>query len=398
MKGNTDSRRADNLSACRKFCFILISIILVIIILEVGLRLLDYTFRPDDQSVVDTKMLLSPYRDKPWAEKYFTEMHQREIQYEPYYGWSLKPFTGEHVNIDSAGLRKTWNRDFDQGVTPDTIYIFGGSTIWGGGSRDDYSIPSYLSKFLNEKGYRVHVKNYGVTGHVFTQEVVRLMMLLREGHRPDHVIFYDGTNDVYSAFQSGVAGTFQNVARTRERLAHKTGWNEVRTSITKPLREHSWIYRGVRKLVAMVWPRPAPHETAEYYSPEKLNHLADNICKAYWQSMDLLDHLARQYDFKYICFWQPVAFLEKELNPEESASDNRLADSALAELFQNTNELMATSAEARFFNITNIFSARNTTYYVDFCHLSEEGNEVVARSISNILEKEIFTHGKAGNN
>ncbi len=44
---------------------------------------------------------------------------------------------------------------------------------------------------------------------------VRLVLLLREGHRPDYVIFYDGANDVYAAYQAGRAGAVQNTDRMR---------------------------------------------------------------------------------------------------------------------------------------------------------------------------------------
>ena len=40
--------------------------------------------------------------------------------------------------------------------------------------------------------------------------MMELFLQLREGNIPDLVVFYDGVNDVFSAYQQGKAGIPQN--------------------------------------------------------------------------------------------------------------------------------------------------------------------------------------------
>ncbi len=90
--------------------------------------------------------------------------------------------------------------------------------MWGYGVRDDSTVASLLSKRLAEKtGYNAEVFNYGQIGYVSTQEVLLLYELLGQGLRPDVVVFYDGINDSFTAYQSGIAGLAQNESfRVRE--------------------------------------------------------------------------------------------------------------------------------------------------------------------------------------
>jgi hypothetical protein len=47
-------------------------------------------------------------------------------------------------------------------------------------------------------------------GWVSTQSVIMLLRQLQHGNIPDVVVFYDGVNDTYAAYQQGFAGWPQN--------------------------------------------------------------------------------------------------------------------------------------------------------------------------------------------
>ena len=97
------------------------------------------------------------------------------MQWEPYTYYTRKPFSGSYLNIDAHGWRRTWNLPATQ---PVEIYMFGGSTTFGIGARDDYTIPSILSKMLAQVfPGQIQVTNYGRPGFVSTQEMI---LLLRE--------------------------------------------------------------------------------------------------------------------------------------------------------------------------------------------------------------------------
>ena len=89
------------------------------------------------------------------------------------------------------------------------VFLFGGSTMWGMGVADSNTIGSYLQNQLAEMSDElVAVYNFGQPGFASTQEVIELMLQLRDGNVPDIVIFFDGVNDIWNAYGSGQAGGY----------------------------------------------------------------------------------------------------------------------------------------------------------------------------------------------
>src|SRR5262245_53510985 len=145
----------------------------------------------------------SYYASQAWARQYWREFSlSRPQQFRPYVIWRRAPFKGQFININQDGIR----------LTPGTacsadsykVFAFGGSTMWGTGSPDWGTIPAYLqADFSALRAGPVCVMNFGETAFVSTQDVIELIMQLQSGNVPDLVIFYDGVNDVYAAYQSG---------------------------------------------------------------------------------------------------------------------------------------------------------------------------------------------------
>jgi len=150
-----------------------------------------------------------------WMFEYYAEFRivEKSSVWTPYaYARSI-PFEGKYINVNKDGLRVTWNEsvvDHADDQPPVRVFIFGGSTMWGWGARDDYTIASYLSKILHGQGYQVEVTNYGQMGYVNTQEIITLLRYLQRGEVPDIVLFYDGLNDVASANHNRAAGLSRN--------------------------------------------------------------------------------------------------------------------------------------------------------------------------------------------
>ncbi len=216
---------------------ILLTTILLIAVLE-GFSFLGITaYRyVSTQGASDSRVNNEVYDNCSWADEYFKESRQCRTQYIPYIGWSRVEYSGKYVNIDENGLRYTWNSKNSSNDTV-KIYFFGGSTTWGTGARDNYTIPSLVSKYLFENNINAEVTNYGETGFQNTQEMIFLMMELRRDNKPDIVIFYDGVNDVYSAYQHKKAGLPQHGAV----LASK---NKYINHVVSMYTEHSYFWKG----------------------------------------------------------------------------------------------------------------------------------------------------------
>ena len=95
--------------------------------------------------------------------------------------------------------------------------MFGDSTIFGEGARDDYTIPSQLRRMLEAASYCAKVTNFGQDAYVSSRELLMPQVQLRRGKLPDLATFYDGINDSESARMQGEAGlAFYEESRRKE--------------------------------------------------------------------------------------------------------------------------------------------------------------------------------------
>jgi lysophospholipase L1-like esterase len=399
FKGKTPEGR-------KRLAFGFISLLLVILVVETGLHIIDLAVHRSDEEatdeVADSRVLLSPYEGKEWAHAYWKEFSELSSQYEQFIGWRRTEYHGQYINLDDCGARKTWNPERSDGEAPSTIYMFGGSTLWGAGARDEYTIPSFLSKLLQNSGYNFAVTNYGQAAYTFTQEIIHLILLLRDGQRPDYVLFYDGVNDVLGTELSGTPGSTVNLELIRAALksSPKTQPTQsisyvILNRVRELLAEHSMIYEAIGNIPGVevtVDPQTQAPFKSQQFSDEDLRLLSEGTAEYYMTSMELLDQLAQAYGFNYICYWQPVTFLESELTEEEAKliAPYRLYRRNLGNLYRMTyDSLFAKSVPPRLFDITDSLSGRTKTYYIDFAHMSEEGNEAVATRVFELF-KDLF--------
>lgn len=92
------------------------------------------------------------------------------------------------------GRRLTWR---PPEIPRRTVWVFGGSTAFGLGQRDDHTIASELARAAWADGVALDVVNWGVHGDVHWMEWNRLRDALARGEAPpDLVLFYDGFNDL----------------------------------------------------------------------------------------------------------------------------------------------------------------------------------------------------------
>lgn len=117
---------------------------------------------------------------------------------------SITQFTGvEFSDMESPylnivdGRRITWRPGTDGCGTPVKVWMFGGSTLFGVGMRDEHTLASALAKAASRSGLNLQIENFGVPGDVAWQENRRMVAALSHSQeRPELVVFYDGFNDL----------------------------------------------------------------------------------------------------------------------------------------------------------------------------------------------------------
>src|SRR3990167_2158302 len=140
-------------------------LIICIIIFDLVNRTVFYFRYTSPKEARDSRQDLSVFKNVDWTEEYFQEFKKLGYTYESYLGWKCKAFKGKFFNVSSEGVRKTSNPNGLDKSKAKLVYCFGGSVLWGMGARDDYTVPSLISKLLNKDEEQYYVINYGQPGY-----------------------------------------------------------------------------------------------------------------------------------------------------------------------------------------------------------------------------------------
>jgi lysophospholipase L1-like esterase len=327
------------------------------------------------------------------------------LDWSPYVHWRTVPQQGRHVNVDARGIRRTVQPTVPADSPARTIYMLGGSTLYGAGQRDAGTLASTLAARLAEAGIDgVEVVNLGASGYVFTQEVIDLMLRLRAGERPDIVVFYDGINDVFAALQNGAPGLPQNEAvRRRDFQLGRALYNWRRDAaadigaFVTALQALSQRMQFIERLRA---PGPA-HEARGVPAPAAL---ALDMVRSHVATARLVEALAREHGFQAFYVWQPtIHTTRKSLTPQERDLIGRIGASPLhrraadlhAHLREPLDVAMAELVGDRFIDLTSVLDGETRRLYTDVIgHTVEEANGPIAGAILERLRP--LLNGTAG--
>lgn len=321
-----------------------------------------------------------------WIEPYFSEWWESySVDWKSYVYWRRRPYTGEFINIDERGVRKTWRGETPgSNETPIRIFMFGGSTLWGFGARDENTIPSHLAKRISTaSGKPVEVTNYGETGYVSTQEMIALLRLLQAGNIPDVAIFYDGNNDVFSAYQSHAAGLPQNEYRRRKEFnllrvrGEKTGYLAGAAAYHTVM--HSAALQLFQATMRSIGPPRMVGSGAPVMPVEVSRDLGNQVAKIYEGNVRILDALAREYGFALYCFWQPTVFDKPSRSTFEQMQESDF--SYLRDFNVEAARALKETGDERIILLSDVFESTREPIFIDFCHVSEKGNGMIAEAM-----------------
>lgn len=310
----------------------------------------------------DSRAALPNYRGVPWAAQHFYEWGLRGLQYYPYLGWRRTAFAGQTVTIlPEYGERRTAAPAIASGKV---AYFFGGSTMWGTGADDASTIPSFMARDTG-----ITARNFGETGWTAHQSLEMLIRLIEEGHRPDRVVFYDGVNDVEMKCRSdSTADSVANESRLRERLELEPG------SAAYDL--YPFI-DALRRFVARR--RPAEVRAARCDTdPEK----AHRVAAALVDDWRLAQTIAQAHGIRFTAILQPVAYFSRTRTDHIA---HRLEDGERRQ-FAAVYPLVEEMIKGTGFHVLVTALDADEYFYVDFCHLSPNGNQRVARAIAPLIE------------
>ena len=316
------------------------------------------------------------YRNKSWAKQYWKETEEaEEFNFSPYSVAQRKPFSGQYVNVDAHGVRRTANPDCSP--TALRIWMFGGSSLWGMGAKDDETIPSILSAKYSRSVGPVCVTNFGEDARVSTQEIIQLEIELKQTtNLPNLVLFLDGYGDSYTSYQSGGADTLMNFQQLQQKMeTRRTGLEFLKESNTHQMLAK--LMSGTLKLKKIEDTSAAAGASRD----REMVRDAHMAAKNYLENKRLLQSLSEWFGFRYYIFWTPVAFLgNKPLDSEErKASESfQLLNPGILQLCRMATDLVLAAGDKHIINITDVFDHTPDQVYVDYGHTNSIGNLLIA--------------------
>lgn len=272
------------------------------------------------------------------------------------------------------------------------VFMFGGSTT-AGGKKDSETIAAHLARISKENNTPMVVSNFGVNSFRSTEEIMKLIKILRAGGSPDIVVFYDGFNDTEFASRRQVRydmlqpmealferrvtyGDVEKYLQTFELFKRMSGLPNIRSFLVAAC----WRLAGQR----------ASNQDADIVDDLVLNDFeqARAYCvDTYSQNMGIVEKLAELYRFRPLFILQPMIYFKVGLTDAEKRVYESLSEKQKSEiplLYEDISRAM--ESNMNFYRITDVFdNTDQTIFYMDQGHTHSFGREIVARRIYEIL-------------
>ncbi|PWT88873.1 MAG: hypothetical protein C5B55_12350 [Blastocatellia bacterium] len=325
----------------------------------------------------------SVYAGLPLPADYARELDDSaRHQYLPYVEWRRRFYQGQFINVDADGVRRTVPSQCSDERSVH-IWMFGDSALWGTGVTDAGTIPSHLAKLYADSGQSVCIKNFGEAAWVSTQELIQLLLQLKQSERrPDIVVFYDGTDEIFLPDPDAPKDVHQAYRRFSELL-------DAAREEAKPgllfLRKSNTV--RALDLLSQTMNRDSKGKRALPFAEAEA--VAKLSVENYQKNLQITDALARVYGFRPYYFWYPSSSIgHKSLTPEEreSVREEMEATPSRYELKQITYDLCSKVNHPNFFYLGNALDHEQRRVYLDGAHLTSEGNGIMAEKIFQILQ------------
>ncbi len=338
-------------------------------------------------------------------------VHLMNYEFDPYK--NIRPTPGF---VDTRGVRHNaqgFRRDVDtpRRKEPDTLRVFlmGGSTGYGLGSlsrhgheqweflRNDETIDHYLEKTLEGSipGRRIEVINAAITSFYSHHHLIYLNQKVLK-YEPDLIVFLDGFNDYFAyapGFDQWTDYAYQERSHvflgppTFSALAHYTGWWLFRKSHLAHL-----AGRAFRNLAYLRTPTGVGRQQIDVEAA--LQRVEDNGRRNFAKMVERNSLILAHERVDALFALQPeIAF---EQSKRRSEIEQKIYDEMLNYWpegyveFKNRArpivlgllERAAAVGGAQTIDLSDIYGGLEETAYTDYCHLTPDGNRVLAEHLA----------------
>ncbi len=323
------------------------------------------------------------YDNIPWAALHYREYSQVKFHYETPVVWRANKFKGKTINISGEhNTRLTLSNLKNSDLLEQNAFFFGGSVMWGFGSNDENTIPSNFEKLSRIKSF-----NFAESAWNSNQSLFYLIKLLKEGYRPELVVFYNGVNELSKCEQGAKENLKSNVIQ-EDILRDKFITIREDTKLTFnyyfsiPIEFFSNLKNKINRSKGINDVFENLNLETECSDIEKVKQIAENVK----QNWEMANSLVNSYGGRFYAILEPhITFNNYELynfvDLKEEESRN------IKNIYLEIEKKMA--KKKYFINFKNIFLnyKDNFPIFVDTHHTSPNGNLIVANEILTNLEK-----------
>mgnify|MGYP001267112712 CR=1 FL=1 len=323
------------------------------------------------------------YSNKEFSTELINEIYKvdQSIFYRSFIGWKREKQNLKYTNISGPyNVRKSKGESINN-----SIWFFGGSTMWGHGASDIETIPSHFNSLTNMPVY-----NFGETSWNSRQSLNQLINAIGDNHKPSAVIFYDGVNNVVHNCRSEIKSL---PAHSRE------------IQIQNALKPFSLDQKRIASFILS--PYIALNNKLNIQLPvlnqvKFKNYDCDiNQAKARLIAQHLLNDwytayvLSRSKGFEFYGILQPTIFTTKTnsdyftLNEVKTNSEREKQYRIVYLLIREEIEKRCESDKdfcSSIIDGTDWLDGLNNIF-LDFCHINSPGNKVIAQRIKSLLKK-----------
>jgi len=331
-----------------------------------------------NKSGFDPRAELPNYKSIDWSEQHFKELSEVRAEYQSYIGWRMLPYAGKTITVSKEGLRITPQHPKVNSNSLEVLFL-GGSTTWGVGSDDKNTIPAVFSQ-KGEGKYKTI--NYGDHSYRAYQSFLFFNAQVNKGLKPDIVISYDGVNE-----KAGFVKNHSPISHSRESQIKNLVKGQDRNQSEKEMMSFKQNFFGPLMVLISRFKGKSNPDPSENLIPEKKS---DEVAAALLDSWLNSKRLAESNSAKFFCVLQPNAVIRSpnikhlKINPERTRVYTHLYSSILKLI----NSAAYYSLKDNFIDLRLALDGEEQ-YYIDFCHLSPNGNYVITDKLFTEIENRL---------
>ena len=293
------------------------------------------------------------------------------FRYEKFVEFVEQERLGDFTIVSSMGNRCNENENskcFLPDGGKDEIWIFGGSTVFGYGVKNNETISAYLEKILNNE---FNVINFGTAFYWSTQERILLSNLLTKYEKPSKIIFINGINEFAKFYKYDESAISQ---RIRDNINKSSGSQLI-----------DYFYERINRLnfVRLINERLFKKENKGQILID--NNEIDRTVNLYLKNQKIVKGISNEFEIDLIQILQPAPIYE-----DSYASSNIPEDFK----WYNSKDLNYQKVKAGYKkylskisdDVLDLSKFKITEpMYIDGVHYSPQFNFKIAEKISKII-------------